>query len=162
VRIDSEFAMGAAPEAAYPLLLDLERVAPCMPGAELGQEREDGSREVRVTVRLGPMRFTYDGTVRVAERDDDARRAVLQGAAKETRGQGGARATIAMTVAPDGSGSAVATVADVELSGRAAQMGRGVVEDVARRMIADMVACLESRFGASAPPSDGAPATDRR
>jgi uncharacterized protein len=158
VRIESEFQMGAAPDEAYPVLLDLERVAPCMPGATLGAEREDGSREVRVNVRLGPMRFTYDGTVRIVERDDAARRAVLEGDARESKGQGGARATIAMTVSENGAGSRVATVADMELSGRAAQMGRGVVEDVARRMIADMAACLEQRLSAAPPAAEAAAA----
>jgi uncharacterized protein len=166
VRIESEFRMGAAPEEAYPLLLDLERVAPCMPGATLGAERDDGSREVRVNVRLGPMKFTYDGTVRIVERDDAARRAVLEGDARESKGQGGAKATIAMTVNENGSGSRVETVADMQLSGRAAQMGRGVVEDVAKRMIADMAACLEQRLSAPPPaaeadaPRSEAPAGD--
>lgn len=156
MRIESEFHMGAAPDEAYPVLLDLERVAPCMPGATLGAEREDGSREVRVTVRLGPMKFTYDGTVRIVERDDAARRAVLEGDARESKGQGGAKATIAMTVSENGSGARVATVADMELSGRAAQMGRGVVEDVAKRMIADMAACLEQRLSAGPPAAEAA------
>jgi uncharacterized protein len=150
VQITDEFTIGLPPDRAYPLLLDLEQVTPCMPGAELGAEKEDGARAVKVTVKLGPMRFVYEGTVRIAEHDDAARRAVLVGTARETRGQGSAQASIAMTVAAADAGSKVEAVADVELTGRAAQMGRGIVQDVAKKMIADMARCLEDRFATPA------------
>ena len=149
MQITNEFSIGLPPDRAYALLLDLEQVTPCMPGAELGEAREDGAYAVKVTVKLGPMRFVYDGTVAITEKDDAARRAVMVGQARESRGQGSAKATIAMTVTGDGAASNVSAVADVELTGRAAQMGRGVVEDVAKKMIADMAACIEQRF---APP----------
>jgi carbon monoxide dehydrogenase subunit G len=150
MQITNEFTIGIPPEQAYPLLLDLEQVTPCLPGAELGAEKDDGSRAVKVTVKLGPMRFVYEGSVRIAEHDDEARRAVLVGQAREARGQGSAQATIAMTVEGGGAGCKVDTVADVELTGRAAQMGRGVVEDVAKKMIADFANCLEARFSGPA------------
>jgi carbon monoxide dehydrogenase subunit G len=146
MQITNHFTLGLPPERAYELLLDLEQVTPCLPGAELGEEQDDGSRAVKVTVKLGPMRFVYDGSVRIADHDDDARRAVLVGQARETRGQGSAQATITMTVGEADAGSSVEAAADVELTGRAAQMGRGVVEDVAKKMIADMASCLELRF----------------
>ena len=159
MEIDSDFVLPLEPGAAYTLLLDLDRVAPCMPGATLGEERDDGSRELSVTVRLGPMKFNYGGTVQVAERDDTARRAVLVGTAQEKRGQGSAKATITMTVGPDGDGasSRVASVAVFELTGRAAQTGRGIVEDVARRMIADMAACLAAKSAEEAPGASSVP-----
>ena len=99
MQITNEFTLEMPPQETYELLLDLERVTPCMPGASLGEELEDGSRAVTVKVKLGPMRFSYDGTARIADRDPEARRAVLQGAAKEARGQGSASASIAMQVA---------------------------------------------------------------
>lgn len=146
MEINNDFVLPLPPDRAYDLLLDLERVTPCMPGATLGAERDDGAHELSVAVRLGPMRFNYGGTVRIAERDDSARRAVLVGDAKEKRGQGSARATITMVVAPEGGGhSRVESTAVFELTGRAAQNGRGVVEDVARRMVSDMAACLAAR-----------------
>lgn len=165
MQITNEFSIALSPDQAYALLLDLEQVTPCMPGAELGEAREDGSYAVKVTVKLGPMRFVYEGSVQIAEQDPAARRAVLVGQARETRGQGSAKATIAMTVSGDSAPSQVSAVADVELTGRAAQMGRGVVEDVAKKMIADMAACLERRFAppetrseeASPPPAAPAP-----
>jgi carbon monoxide dehydrogenase subunit G len=153
VRIDSGFAIERPPDEAYALLLDLERVTPCFPGAELGADDGNGAREVTVTVRLGPMRLVYDGAVRIAERDDPARRAVLSGDARDRRGGGAASASIAMRVSPDGAGSRVEAVAELELSGRAASLGQGIVEDVAHRLVDDMAACLADRFAAL--PADG-------
>lgn len=146
MEINSEFELPLAPDAAYELLLDLERVAPCMPGAVLGAERDDGARELSVAVRLGPMKFNYGGTVRVAESDGSARRATLVGEAQEKRGQGSAKATITTTVTPASDGTAkVESLAVFELTGRAAQTGRGIVEDVARRMVNDMATCLAAK-----------------
>jgi carbon monoxide dehydrogenase subunit G len=159
--IASDFELDLPPDEAYVLLLDLERVAPCMPGATLGEEREDGSRQLTVTVRLGPMKFIYGGTVRIAERNDAARRAVLVGAARETRGQGNASATITMTVSPADGGSRVDSLAAIELTGRAAQTGRGIVEDVSRRMVGQMAECLAAKTAGPAPaaePEGAAPA----
>jgi carbon monoxide dehydrogenase subunit G len=159
--IASDFELNLPPDEAYALLLDLERVAPCMPGATLGDEREDGSRQLTVTVRLGPMKFVYGGTVRIAERDDAARRAVLVGAARETRGQGNASATITMTVSSADGGSRVDSQAAIELTGRAAQTGRGIVEDVSRRMVGQMAECLAAKTAAPEPaakPEEAAPA----
>ena len=102
MQITNQFTIGLPPEDAYRLLLDLEQVTPCLPGAELGGPKDDGGRAVKVTVKLGPMRFVYEGSVQIAEQDDAARRAVLVGQARESRGQGSAQATIAMTVSGDG------------------------------------------------------------
>jgi uncharacterized protein len=153
--IDNDFTISLAPERAFELLVDLDRVVPCMPGAELaGDEQPDGSRAIKVHVKLGPMKFTYDGTVRIAERDEAAQRAVLVGTAKEARGQGDANATITMQVTPgDGGGSHVATHAQVDLSGRAAQMGHGVVQAVSRQLMGQMTRTLEQRFAQPAEPT---------
>jgi carbon monoxide dehydrogenase subunit G len=157
MRIDTGFAISRPPAEAYALLLDLERVAPCFPGAELVGYLPDGGREVRVTVRLGPMRLAYEGEVRIDERDDAARRAVMTGSAREARGGGSASARIAMRVETSETGSRVVAEADVDLSGRAAQMGKGIVEDVARRLVGDMAGCLEAGLAAQSP-RKGAPA----
>ena len=145
MQIPSTFQLDLPPDNAYELLLDLDRVAPCLPGATLGDELADGGRELTVAVRLGPMKFQYTGSVRIAERDGAARRAVLVGTAREMRGQGDANATITMNVSPNGDRSQVDSVADIDLSGRAGQAGRGIVEDVSRRMIDEMTACLRAR-----------------
>ncbi|MGD9765932.1 MAG: SRPBCC family protein [Candidatus Binatia bacterium] len=146
MQIKNEFSLDLPPDKAYALLLDLERVTPCVPGAELGPKREDGSHKVKLTVKLGPMKFVYDGSVQIAERDETARRAVMVGQARETSGQGDAKATIAMTVTGQGNTSQVSAIAEVGITGRAAQMGRGMVDDVAKKMIVEMANCLKTRF----------------
>jgi carbon monoxide dehydrogenase subunit G len=153
MQIANDFPISLPPDEAYRLLLDLERVAPCMPGAELGDALEDGSRAVKVKVKLGPMRFTYEGAVRVAEQDESARRALLVGTAKEARGQGTAEARITMTVADAADGSTVSTSADVDLTGRAAQMGHGVVAAVSAQLLRQMSANLEASIAAGDPPA---------
>ena len=158
MRIETGFDISRDPADTYALLLDLERVMPCFPGAELLARRPDGARDLRVTVRLGPMRLSYEGDVRIAERDDPARRAVLAGNARETRGGGSANARIAMRVEESERGARVVAEADVDLTGRAAQMGRGIVEDVATRLVGEMAACLEAGLAGDVPAGDGPPA----
>ncbi|MEA2331907.1 MAG: uncharacterized protein QOH58_2045 [Thermoleophilaceae bacterium] len=173
MQIANEFELRLPPDEALELLLDLERVTPCLPGGELGAVREDGGRDVTMTVRLGPMRFVYEGWVQITETDRDARRAVLTGNAAERKGQGDASANIEMQVSGEGERSKVSAVADVQLTGRAAQNGRGIVQDVSARLIAQLAQSLDERYGrepGSAPdaepaaaaqpaPGDGSPAT---
>jgi carbon monoxide dehydrogenase subunit G len=175
MRIVNEFEVPAAPPDTYELLVDLERVASCIPGGEVGARGDDGSHPASIAVALGPMRMKYRGTVRIEERDDAARRAVLVADVREQRGQGTAKASMTMAVSKDGagagSGSLVATITDVKLTGRAAQMGRGVVDDVAARLVAEMAACITARFerpagddasgGAGQSDGDGGPPQER-
>lgn len=158
MEIASDFAIAASPDEAYRLLLDLEQVVPCIPGGELGAPQIDGSYPARVTLRLGPMRLLYEGTVRIAEQDDEARRAVLSAKAREARGQGSAQAEMTMQVSGDGFGARVEILTELQLTGRAAQMGRGVVEDVARRFVGEMAACLQSRLATEGAENEAASA----
>jgi carbon monoxide dehydrogenase subunit G len=127
------------PDRVYGFLLDLDSVAPCIPGASLGPVRADGSREATVLVRLGPMRFTYAGVVRIIESDARARRAVLQVDAREASGAGTARAQITLSVLPtyDPPGARIDIENDLTLSGGAAQTGRGMIEALAEEMLED-------------------------
>jgi len=150
MRIERDFDVPLAPDDAYALLADLERVGSCIPGAEIGSPEGDGSYPASIAVALGPMRMTYNGKVRIAERDDAARRAVLAGEMREQRGQGTAKATMTMSVAEaEGGGSQVATVTELKLTGRAAQMGRGVVDDVAGRLVGDLADCIAAKAGST-------------
>jgi carbon monoxide dehydrogenase subunit G len=163
MRIENDFEVPAAPAETYALLVDLERVATCIPGGEVGARADDGSHPATIAVKLGPMRMTYAGKVRIDERDAAARRAVLAADVREQRGQGTAKATMTMAVGASGSGSRVETATDVRLTGRAAQMGRGVVDDVAARLVAEMAACIAARLApaeAGANGGDGAPAPE--
>ena len=147
MRFASDFTVPAAPGRTYELLLDVERVAPCFPGGEVGAAAPDGTYPAKVTVRLGPIRLAYEGTVRVAERDDEQRRAVLVAKAREVRGQGSAEARMTMEVAGQAAAAPAQVHIDTELNltGRAAQMGGGVVQEVARRLVAEMADCLARR-----------------
>jgi len=147
MRIEKDFDVPAPRPDTYALLVDLERVAPCIPGGEVGPPEADGSHPAAIAVRLGPMRMNYRGIVRIAERDDDAHRAVLEADVREQRGQGTAKAKMTMAITARGSASRVKTLTDVKLTGRAAQMGRGVVDDVAVRLVAEMTDCIAKRFG---------------
>jgi uncharacterized protein len=146
MRIERDFEVPAAPPDAYELLVDLERVGSCIPGGEVGKLEDDGSHPASIAVALGPMRMNYRGKVRIEERDDAAHRAVLHADVREQRGQGTAKARMTMDVSAAGTASLVATVTDVKLTGRAAQMGRGVVDDVAARLVAEMAACIAARL----------------
>lgn len=161
MRIESGFTVPAPPDDAYEFLLDLERVAPCIPGGTLGEPDTDGVYPASVAVRLGPMRLTYDGSIKVADADPCTRTATLSAQARETRGNGAVSSTMTMLIAPEGSGSAVTVTADLELTGRAARMGRGIVDDVAKKLVAEMATCLAARLSSESPngsPVDQAPA----
>jgi carbon monoxide dehydrogenase subunit G len=144
IQISSEFTVGAPPIEVYEVLLDLERVGPCIPGAIVGPPDSEGKHPAELAVRLGPMRLNYKGGLSILQRDDEQRRATLSADVRETHGQGTARAQMTMQVNAQGPGSHVAATTDVELTGRAAQMGRGVVEDVATRLVNDMGERLET------------------
>ncbi len=166
MRIEKSFEIPAPPADAYALLIDLERVGACVPGGEISPAGEDGFHAAKIAVKLGPMRMTYAGKVRIGESDEAGRRAVLEADLREQRGQGNARATMTMTVGESAGGAAVATVTEVNLSGRAAQMAQGVIDEVADRIVGDMADCLAARFDgaeaaaggeAAAPPSEAKP-----
>ena len=147
MEISTTFSILLPADQAYRLLLDLEQVAPCVPGGELGPAAADGTYPANVTVRLGPMRLGYSGSLWVSEQDDSSRRAVLRAKATETGAQGSLEAAMTMKVTPNGEGSRVDVHTELSLAGRAAKLGRGIVDDVARRLVAEMAACLEQRLG---------------
>jgi uncharacterized protein len=160
MRFDNTFDVDAPVDEVYTALLDVERVAPCVPGAEvLGRTGED-AYEVAIKVKVGPISMTYRGTVEIVERHPEERRAVMRARARETRGQGTADARVQMSLTEDGSRSHGTIVSDVQLAGRAAAMGRGVIQDVSARIVdtfAKNLAAMLSGVPAPAPASASAP-----
>ena len=143
--IESSFTVDAAPDDVYHLMLDVEKVAPCIPGARILGRREDGAYDAEVKVKLGPVSMTYRGAVTVEEHDDAERTAKLRAKGNEARGQGTAQAVMSMAVAPsDNGGSNVSVSTDLLVSGRVAQMGQGIMQDVAKRMIAEMARNMQA------------------
>jgi uncharacterized protein len=142
--VESGFVVAAPPEATYEFMIDPERVAPCLPGAEILERQEDGSIRARMRVKLGPMRLLYEGTVKVAEALEEQRRAVMVAEGREQRGQGAAKATMTLSVADNDPGSRVTIVSEIEISGRVAQMGSSHIPDVTSTMVEEMGRSIEA------------------
>jgi carbon monoxide dehydrogenase subunit G len=149
VKIENSFEVAASPEAAWELLMDVPRVIPCMPGAELTETVDDSHWKARVAVKLGPIALTFLADVTRQEADEAARRAVLSASAREARGRGSARATIESSLTPLDSGTRVDLVTDLALTGAVAQYGRGMVNSVATQIVSDFAACLQSELAAA-------------
>src|SRR5581483_10642354 len=142
-------------EDAWVLLTDVERIAPCMPGAELQEIDGDEYRGI-VKVKVGPITAQYKGKATFVEKDDAGHRAVLRADGRDTRGQGNANATITATLETEGSGTKVIVITDLAITGRAAQFGRGVMADVSTKLLGQFVSCLEKNVLGAAPAEVGA------
>jgi uncharacterized protein len=155
MQFSNEFTTPAAPDEVFTTLMDVRGVAGCLPGASIGGDTDDGGLEATVAVKVGPIRMSYGGTVHVIERDDAARTASMRVRAREQRGQGTAEATLGLAVAEDDGGGSRATVTtDLMVTGRVAQMGAGIMQDVASSMVDDFAACLSARL--AGPPAQAA------
>ena len=143
MKIEDQFRVDVPIEEAWRVLLDVERIAPCMPGAQLQEIEGDEYRGV-VKVKVGPITAQYKGAARILEADEDARRIVLKGEGRDTRGQGNASATVTVLLAEDGTGTQVSVDTDLNVTGKVAQFGRGVMADVSSKLLGQFVACLES------------------
>jgi len=160
LTLENEFVVAAGIEPTWRLLLDLERVSGCLPGATVEPGGEDGQLLGTMRVKLGPIAMTYKGTARLDAVDEAARTAVVAVEGKETKGQGSASARIRSTLAPEGEATRVRVETELNVTGRPAQFGRGIMQDVAAKMLADFADCL-SRTLADAPEAEApAPALD--
>jgi carbon monoxide dehydrogenase subunit G len=157
VELTNDFRVGVPVEQAWEVLTDVERIAPCLPGAQLQEIEGDEYRGV-VKVKVGPITAQYKGTASFIERDDVAHKAVLKASGRETRGQGNASATITATLVPDGDGTAVTIVTDLTITGKVAQFGRGVMADVSSALLGQFVEQLETEVLGDAAPTEDAPA----
>jgi carbon monoxide dehydrogenase subunit G len=135
MEFDNTFTVEAPIDEVWKAMLDVERVAPCMPGAKVLEQTGDNAYKVAIKVKLGPVSMTYTGNVEVAEADDAAHRAIMKARAKEARGQGTADATVELRLTEQNGTTQGAMHSDVAISGRAAAMGRGMIGDVSAKMI---------------------------
>jgi len=172
MKLENEFTVDVPVEDVWSVLLDLERVTPCLPGAALTEESGDEYKG-DMKVRLGPVSQEYQGTVKIEEADESEHRAVIRAEGKDARGQGTASATITSTLQDEGNGSTKVHVeTDMQLTGRAAQFGRGVQQDVAAKLLNRFAECLENEImgggaeeepepaSSEAEPSEEEPSTD--
>jgi carbon monoxide dehydrogenase subunit G len=156
MKINNEFTVSVPVQQAWDTMLDLQRVAPCLPGAAIQEDRGDGEYAGTMKVKIGPITANYKGTVKVEEADEENRRAVLKASGRDARGQGTASATIVSTLLEEGDDTTVRVETDMHLTGRAAQFGRGIAQDVATKMLEQFADCLEREI--SGGPEEGAAA----
>jgi carbon monoxide dehydrogenase subunit G len=153
MELTNDFRVAVPPSTAWTVLTDVERIAPCMPGAQLQEVEGDEYRGV-VKVKVGPITAQYKGKAMFQELDETGHRAVLRADGRDTRGQGNASATITATLTPDGEGTHVTVQTDLTVTGKVAQFGRGVMADVSTKLLGQFVDCLESTVLSA--PGDGA------
>lgn len=144
MQLENTFSVNAPPDRVFAYLLDVNKVVGCVPGAELVETVDATTFKGKVKVKVGPITVAYSGTARIAERDDAAHAATLSAEGRETTGPGSARAQAHMKVAADGAGSVVTVTTEYSVAGRVAQFGRGVMEDVSRRIVNEMAACIKA------------------
>jgi uncharacterized protein len=135
VRFENRFDVAAPLEEVWAAVLDVERVAPTVPGASVLERVSDDAYKVAIKVKVGPMSMTYRGEVEITERDEAAHRAVMKARAKESRGQGTADADVIMELAGSDGTTSATVITEVQLSGKVATMGQGVLQDVSGRLI---------------------------
>ena len=142
MELTNTFDVSVPVETAWAVLTDVERIAPCLPGAQLQEIEGDEYRGV-VKIKVGPITAQYKGKATFVEKDDVAHKAVLEAAGRDTRGQGNASATITALLEPVGDGTHVTVTTDLTVTGKVAQFGRGVLADVSAKLLGQFVDNLE-------------------
>jgi uncharacterized protein len=150
MQLEHHVSVPAPIDVVWEALLDPERVAPCMPGATLTGVDGD-SFTGTMKVKVGPIVLNYKGTGTFAERDEQARRAVLKAAAKDSRGNGTVNATVTIVLTQEGEQTKGTVATDLSITGRPAQFGRGMIADVGGKILEQFASCLSDKLAAPAP-----------
>jgi uncharacterized protein len=146
VIITSDFEVAEPVEKVWRFFDDIPQVAACLPGAELTKDLGDDKYEGRVAIRMGPVRMQFTGTADITERDDARKHIVVHAAGADEKGRGQAAMVVSATLSPKGRGTKVAVTQDLQLSGAAAQYGRGMISDVSAILIRDFSATMQDRI----------------
>ena len=150
--MEQSFDVQAPLAEVWPALIDLERVAPCLPGAEISEAGDDGIYRGTFSLRLGPTTAAYRGKLHMQEVDESARRVVMSASGQDKRGHGSAKATIVSTMHEDGEATRVDVETDFTITGRLARFGRGgMIQDISNRLLKDFAECLQQKI--EAPPA---------
>lgn len=154
MKLQHEFDVPASPQATLELLLDAERVVPCLPGATLVEVGDDGIWKTTMAVKLGPVGLDFLNDVRIVEHDPSAGTVRLAVKGRDTRGKGGANASVDAHLVGRGDGGTTVTLdSDIRFSGQAAQLGRAsVIQVVSSRLLDEFAECLRTRLGPAAAP----------
>src|SRR3954462_1519392 len=150
MNLENEFTVPVPVDEAWQVRLDVERMAPCMPGATLTSVDGDDFTGT-VKVKVGPITVTYNGEAKFLSKDDATHRAVIEAKGKESRGSGTAGATVTTQLVGEGSTTKVRVESDVNVTGRPAQFGRGVMAEVAAKLIDQFAKCLEDEINSGPP-----------
>jgi carbon monoxide dehydrogenase subunit G len=157
MKLTNEITVPAPIDEAWDLVLDVERVAPCLPGASIeGSEGDEYKGSMKV--KIGPIVSQFKGTLKIEEASEEAHRAVMTAKARDSRGKGSANATITSTLATADEGTRVTVETDLRVTGPAASFGRGVMQDVSAMLMGQFADCLASKLGREAPGDEAEPA----
>lgn len=158
MQIENEFTVAAPAEELWRYLLDVEKVAPCMPGAELTEVVDDRNWKGTVRAKFGPVSMSFAGTVTMLERDDTAHRVMLKAKGMEQKGKGAANASVTswLELTDEPGETTVKMQADITLTGAAAQMSRGLLPEISRKLTQQFADCLQAGMAAEAAPAAGA------
>jgi uncharacterized protein len=157
MKLTNEITVPAPIDEAWELMLDVERVAPCLPGASV-EASEGDEYKGSMKVKIGPIVSNFNGTLKIDEADEDAHRAVMSAKARDSRGKGSANATITSTLERAGEGTRVTVETDLRVTGPAASFGRGVMQDVSAMLMTQFADCLATKLGREAPADSAVPA----
>lgn len=152
MELTHSFSVPVGIDRAWAVLTDVEGIAPCMPGAELREVEGDEYRGV-VKVKVGPITAQYQGKATITEKDEASHRIVVKAEGRETRGQGNASANVTATLQSDGDATTVSVVTDLNVTGRVAQFGRGVMADVSNKLLGQFATCLEGKLAEDSSPA---------
>jgi len=156
MKLEQSFEVAAPLERVWQALIDIERVAPCLPGAAVPGRNDDGSYNGSFKVKIGPTSAAYTGKLEMRDLDEQGRNATMLAQGTDKRGQGGAKATIVSKLSPAGDGTLVEVVTEYHITGRLARFGRGgMIEDISQRLLGEFAGCLQKSLAGS---DDGAPA----
>jgi uncharacterized protein len=145
MRLEQSFVVPVGVERAWGVLLDVEGIAPCLPGASLtGFDGESFTGTVRV--KLGPVSLTYQGKGHFVARDEVERRVMIEASGRDSHGAGTAATTVTASLYPDQAGTRVEVVTDLQITGRPAQFGRGMIADVSGKLLGQFAECLAERL----------------
>jgi carbon monoxide dehydrogenase subunit G len=146
--IKTDFEVGQPVDAVWQFFDNIPQVAACLPGAELTDDLGDAKYLGKVAVRMGPVKLQFSGTAEIKERDDAAKRIVVDAAGADEKGRGQAALLVTAQLSPTAGGTKVAVVQDLQLSGAAAQYGRGMISDVTAVLMSDFAKNMQDRIGA--------------
>jgi carbon monoxide dehydrogenase subunit G len=162
MKFDNSFEVPLPPAKAWATLMDIESIAPCMPGAELTEIVDDKTFKGKVSVRLGPVALTFQGAASFEDIDNTAHKATVKAQGADAKGRGGANANVAFHLEPSDAGSTVNIHTDLQLSGSVAQYGRGagMIQDLAGQIIGQFATNLSQKIEAEMPADAEAAAND--